>query len=58
LLTALDISAESDDMNPPGAGLHQLRGDREGQWAVWVSGNWRLLFTFEAGDITDVDYVD
>jgi proteic killer suppression protein len=58
LLTALDISAEPDDMRLPGARLHELRGDRKGQWAVWVTGNWRLVFTFEGRDVTDVDYID
>jgi proteic killer suppression protein len=27
-------------------GLHPLRGDRKGAWAVSVSGNWRVTFTF------------
>jgi toxin HigB-1 len=45
-------------MNIPGFGLHALRGDRKGQWAVSVSGNWRVTFRFEDGDIVDVDYVD
>ena len=27
-----------------------------GQWAVWVSGNWRLIFAFE--DATRIDLVD
>jgi proteic killer suppression protein len=58
LLTALDISAEPDDMRLPGARLHELKGDREGQWAVWVSANWRLVFTFAGSDVTEVDYVD
>jgi proteic killer suppression protein len=57
-LTALDISAEPDDMKLPGARLHQLRGDRKGQWPVLVSGNWRLVFRFVGRDVTDVDYVD
>lgn len=55
LLTALDISAEPDDMKLPGARRHELKGDRNGQWAVWVSGNWRLVFTFEGNNVTEVD---
>lgn len=45
-------------MRYPGSGLHLLRGDRSGSWAVRVSGNWRVVFRFEAGDAHDVDYVD
>jgi len=45
-------------MNLPGYRLHQLKGERKGQWVVWVSGNWRLVFVFDGKDITDVDLVD
>jgi toxin HigB-1 len=58
LLTALDVSAEPADMDLPGVRLHELKGDRTGEWAVWVSGNWRLVFTFEAANAAAVDYVD
>jgi proteic killer suppression protein len=42
----------------PGYRLHRLSGDREGQWAVSVSGNWRLVFEFEGEEVTDVELVD
>jgi toxin HigB-1 len=45
-------------MNNPGYRLHALKGERKGQWAVAVSGNWRLVFAFEGEDVTDVDLVD
>jgi proteic killer suppression protein len=45
-------------MNLPGYRLHRLRGDRRGQWAVSVSGNWRLVFEFDGEDAADVDLVD
>jgi len=31
-------------MQLPGANCHQLTGDRNGQWAVNISGNHRLIF--------------
>ncbi len=40
LLTALHVAEAPDAMSNPGYRLHQLKGDRKGQWAVWVSGNW------------------
>ena len=46
------------DMNFPGSNLHKLSGDREGFWSVSVSGNWRVIFRFEDGDVYDVDYLD
>jgi proteic killer suppression protein len=45
-------------MNFPGLGLHQLHGDRKGTWAVKVSGNWRVTFTFVGKDADTVDYED
>lgn len=58
ILDRLDAAAEIRDMRYPGSGLHPLRGGRAGSWAVRVSGNWRVVFRFEAGDAYDVDYVD
>jgi proteic killer suppression protein len=58
LLTTLNVSADPDGMNMPGFRLHLLKGDRKGQWAVKVSGNWRLVFEFDGENATDVDLVD
>lgn len=58
LLTSLNASTGPAGMNLPGYRLHRLRGDRRGQWAVSVSGNWRLVFLFDGEDTTDVDLVD
>lgn len=54
----LDRAKCSDDMNVPGWRLHPLLGDMKGHWSVWVSGNWRLTFTFEGEDVVLVDYQD
>lgn len=45
-------------MNAPGWRLHQLKGELAGHWSVEVSGNWRLLFTFDGEDAILVDYQD
>jgi proteic killer suppression protein len=58
LLTSLNASRGPAGMNLPGYRLHRLSGDRRGQWAVSVSGNWRLVFEFDGEDVTDVDLVD
>jgi proteic killer suppression protein len=39
-------------------GLHKLRGDRAGQWAMTVNDRWRICFRFEAGDAHGVEIVD
>lgn len=58
ILDFLDAADAIGTMNFPGSGLHPLKGERKGFWAVKVSGNWRIVFRFEAGDAFDVDYVD
>lgn len=58
LLTALNVANVPEDMNAPGNNLHLLKGDLVGHWAVRVSGNWRLTFSFEGEDAILVDYQD
>jgi toxin HigB-1 len=58
LLSALDAASSAANMNAPGYGLHPLKGDMAGHWAVRVSGNWRLTFAFDAEDAILVDYKD
>lgn len=57
-LTALNVAMSPNDMAVPGWRLHALQGDKAGQWAVSVSGNWRLTFAFEGNDAVLVDYQD
>lgn len=57
-LAHLDQAENARDMNLPGCKLHALKGQLEGHWAVWVSGNWRLTFRFEAANAVVVDYQD
>jgi proteic killer suppression protein len=58
ILARLDASQSPQDMNLPGLGLHPLKGTYKNIWAVSVSGNWRVIFKFEAGHATDVNYPD
>jgi toxin HigB-1 len=59
ILTAL-LSAESMEAveGPPGWRIHQLSGDRAGTWSISVSGNWRLTFDLEQGEICHLDLED
>lgn len=57
-LAALDTAQSIEDMNIPGYRLHPLRGRAKGWWSIWVSGNWRLTFEFEGGDVHILDYED
>jgi proteic killer suppression protein len=58
ILARLDAIAAVEDMNLPGVGLHPLKGSLKGFWSVSVSGNWRVIFRFENGNATDIDYLD
>jgi len=49
--------ARKDLQGPPSNRLHALHGDREGQWAISVTGSWRLCFRFAEGDIFDLELV-
>lgn len=57
-LFALDNAKSPGDMNAPGWQLHPLSGELKGQWAIGVSGNWRLTFRFEGEDAVLLDYQD
>ena len=59
VLAALDTAEEPDEVSLfPGWRLHTLRGDLKGLWSVTISGNWRIVFRFEKGDVFDVDLTD
>jgi proteic killer suppression protein len=56
MLGRLHASSGPQDMNLPGLGLHELSGERKGDWAVKVSGSWRVTFRFVGKDAEAVDY--
>ena len=58
ILARLDASVSAADMDLPGYRLHLLKGEWKGFHAVTVNGNWRVVFRFENGNASDIDYVD
>lgn len=58
ILARLDQASDIDHMNLPGFGLHPLKGNLIGLWAVTVSRNWRVIFRFDKGHARDVDLKD
>ncbi|MFQ5955856.1 MAG: type II toxin-antitoxin system RelE/ParE family toxin [Kiloniellales bacterium] len=58
ILSRLDASGVPQDMDLPGLRLHPLKGQLAGFWAVDVSGNRRIVFRIEAGEVFDVDLID
>lgn len=58
ILTALADASTIDEMDLPSFRLHALKGDLSGFYAVTVRANWRIIFRFEDGDASDLDFVD
>lgn len=57
-LTVLDAATCLDDIALGNWGLHPLTGKLKGQYAIKVSGNWRLFFEFRDGNVYLLDYDD
>ena len=54
ILTVLILSEDIDKFiaaAPSGWRVHRLSGDRQDEWSVSVSGNWRITFEEEDGYI-------
>jgi proteic killer suppression protein len=43
---------------PPENRLEALHGDREGQYSIRISDQWRLCFGWHEGNAYDVEIVD
>jgi proteic killer suppression protein len=57
-LNVLDRAKELRDLDLPGFYFHSLKGDRRGEFAIKASGNYRLTFRFENGDVLDLNLED
>ena len=57
-LADLDSASKPSDLDLPGCCLHPLKGNLKGFWSISVSGNWRVIFRFDNGDVYDVNLVD
>lgn len=59
LLAVLHAATSLQDLSPlKSIGLHKLKGDRKGQWAMTINGPWRVCFRFKDGNAYDVEIVD
>ena len=59
LLAVLDSTTSLKDLSPlKSVRLHKLKGARKSQWAMTVSGPWRICFRFRNGDAHDVEIVN
>ena len=58
ILALLETAENLDDMALPRLNLHERKGKRKGTWSVQVTGNWRVTFKLQKGDVFDVNYED
>lgn len=58
ILAALDAASSLEELNFPGYRLHPLKGNLQGHYSLWVSGNWRITFRFIDQDVELLDYQD
>ena len=58
VLAWLEVVTRPEQLSLPGFGLHRLEGDLKGYWSIAVRGDWRIIFCFDAGNISDVDLVE
>lgn len=58
ILDMLDKATGPEDMDLPGFGFHQLKGNRSHQYAVEIRAQWRIVFEWEDGRAVRVDEED
>jgi proteic killer suppression protein len=60
MLVYIDATGTAEELHvPPNYGAHQLTGDRDGEWALTVTKNWRMTFRVNAASaIEDMDLED
>lgn len=59
ILAILDSAEDLKDLNIPAFRLHKLRQPPlKGFMSIDVTGNYRIVFRFENGKASDIDYLD
>lgn len=58
LLSALDAADVPQDTALPTFGFHPLKGDRKGDYALTIRGNWRITFRWKDGHAVRVNMED
>ena len=58
MLELIDHASATDQLEIPGMHLHPLKGERKGEWAMTVSGNWRITFRFVGEDAFELNLED
>ena len=58
-LDILDAAADIRTLSTlPGNRLERLKGNRQGEYSIRISDQWRICFTWRAGDAYEVEIID
>jgi len=57
-LDVLNAAQRLTDIDAHGFDLHRLKGERADEWAISVSGNWRITFRFSKAEVFDINLED
>lgn len=60
MLAFIDAAESFEELSvPPNFGLHELTGDRKGNWSMTVTRNWRMTFDLnDEGALINMDLED
>ncbi|MBI4723803.1 MAG: type II toxin-antitoxin system RelE/ParE family toxin [Rhodomicrobium sp.] len=58
VLHMLNAAVHPAELDLPGFGLHEMKGNRAGTFSVTISGNWRLTFRWDESGPYDLDLED
>ena len=58
LMFLLQTAPSLNDLKKTDGSLHELKGTRKNEWALKVSGNYRLTFQWKDGDVLDLNLED
>jgi toxin HigB-1 len=58
ILGLMDAADSLEGLTLPALRLHKFTGDLKGYWSVSVTGNWRIIFTFDDGEFQNLELID
>lgn len=59
ILSALEYADDLEQIKTiPAWRLHQLKGNRSGEYGLTVTGNWRITFSLQGNVVTDLNFED
>ncbi len=54
----LEAVSTEEDIKQFGQGIHKLSGGLSEFWSIKVTPNYRIIFRFADGEVSDIDFVD